>query len=209
MHTVIEDVQGRPAVIAAIDQRFQDAVLATQPTADGIPTLWTDAGHLHALLRYAKQEASPRYRMLLDLSAIDERLRTHREGQPPSDFTVVYHLMSLDANADLRIKVALSGDAPSIPSVTDLWANANWYEREVWDMFGIVFSGHPNLRRILLPPTWVGHPLRKDHPARRTEMGHYALTPETELQMGMGFLTATIFVYSTRSSQLPAVAVAE
>ena len=180
MHTVIEDVQGRPAVIAAIDQRFQDAVLATQPTADGIPTLWTDAGHLHALLRYAKQEASPRYRMLLDLSAIDERLRTHREGQPPSDFTVVYHLMSLDANADLRIKVALSGDAPSIPSVTDLWANANWYEREVWDMFGIVFSGHPNLRRILLPPTWVGHPLRKDHPARRTEMGHYALTPETE-----------------------------
>ena len=169
-----------PAIVGELATRFSHGVGALQSTADGIPTLWSDAQHFRDLLRYAKHEAKPRFRMLLDLTAIDERLRTHREGQPTADFTLVYHLMAFEANADLRIKVPLEGEKPSIPTVTDLWRNANWYEREVWDLFGIEFSGHPNLRRILLPPTWVGHPLRKDHPARRTEMGHYALTPEKE-----------------------------
>ncbi|MPZ43651.1 MAG: NADH-quinone oxidoreductase subunit C/D, partial [Betaproteobacteria bacterium] len=160
-----------PTIVGELAARFGGGVHALQPTADGIPTLWSDVEHFRALLRYAKHDAKPRFRMLLDLTAIDERLRTHRDGQPAADFTVVYHLMSFEANADLRIKVPLQGETPSIPTITDLWLNANWYEREVWDLFGIEFAGHPNLRRILLPPTWVGHPLRKDHPARRTEMG--------------------------------------
>ncbi len=75
--------------------------------------------------------------MLYDLTAIDERERTHRAGQPAADFTVVYHLRSLDRAADVRVKVALEGEAPSVPTVTDLWPSANWYEREVWDMFGV------------------------------------------------------------------------
>ena len=83
--------------------------------------------------------------MLYDLSAIDERMRAHRDGQPPSDFTVVYHLLSFERNEYLRIKVALSEDRLSLPSVTSIWPAANWYEREVWDMFGIVFDGHPHL----------------------------------------------------------------
>ena len=119
--------------------------------------------------------------MLYDLTAIDERMRTHRDGQPPSDFTVVYHLLSFDRNEYVRIKVALAETRLSLPSIADIWPAANWYEREVWDMFGIVFDGHPHLQRILMPKTWVGHPLRKDHPARATEMGPYQLPPDKEL----------------------------
>jgi len=119
--------------------------------------------------------------MLYDLSAIDERMRQHRDGQPASDFTIVYHLLSFERNEYIRIKVALAEDRLSLPTVTRIWPAANWYEREVWDMFGIVFDGHPHLQRLLLPKSWVGHPLRKEHPARATEMGPYQLPPEKEL----------------------------
>src|SRR5262249_2741333 len=95
-------------------------------------------------------------------------------------FTVVYTLLSFERNEYLRLKVALSERRLAAPSITSIWPSANWYEREVWDMFGIVFEGHPHLRRILMPESWVGHPLRKDHPARATEMGPYQLSPERE-----------------------------
>jgi NADH-quinone oxidoreductase subunit C/D len=131
-------------------------------------------------LRYLKQEAEQPYRMLYDLTAIDERTRIHREDQPASDFTVIYHLLSFARNADIRLKVALAADDATMPTITHIWPSANWYEREVWDMFGIVFDGHPHLRRILLPPTWRGHPLRKDHPARATEMEPFRLPQDKE-----------------------------
>ena len=118
--------------------------------------------------------------MLYDLTAIDERVRVNRRDQPDSDFTVVYHLLSYERNEDVRIKIALKGEFPSLKSVTDIWPSADWYEREVWDMFGITFEGHPHLRRILMPPTWEGHPLRKDHPARATEMEPFRLPDEKE-----------------------------
>ena len=153
-----------PAAIAA-------QVVAEQASADGVATVWVAAADAPAVLGALK----PDYPMLFDLFAIDERLRRHRQGQPAADFTVIYHLMSIALNRDIRVKVALLGDYPSTPSIARLWANANWYEREVWDMFGIAFEGHPNLRRILLPPTWEGHALRKEHPARATEMEPYSL----------------------------------
>jgi NADH-quinone oxidoreductase subunit C len=79
-------------------------------------------------------------------------------------FEVVYFLHSLERNTRLRLSCRLSGERPEIDSVTGVWAAANWYEREVFDLFGVVFRNHPDLRRILLPENWQGHPLRKDHP---------------------------------------------
>lgn len=79
-------------------------------------------------------------------------------------FEVVYHLHSIDRNLRVRLKCRLSGQKPEIDSVTPVWRGANWYEREVFDLFGIVFRGHPNPRRILMPEDWDGYPLRKDYP---------------------------------------------
>jgi NADH-quinone oxidoreductase subunit C/D len=159
-------------------QRFPG--LAAQETCDGIPTLWVEKSGYREVLRYLKEGIDRPYRMMYDLTAIDERLRKNRPGQPAADFTVVYTLLSFDRNEYLRLKVALEGDSPSLGTISDIWQCANWYEREVWDMFGIRFDGHPLLKRILMPPTWEGHPLRKDHPARATEMGQFRLTEEKQ-----------------------------
>ena len=167
-------------VIQEVQHRFADIPMTSQLTSDDIPTLWVPKTHVRDVLRYLKMNVGQPYRVLYDLCALDERLRAHRQQQPRSDFTVVYHLLSYERNADVRIKVALSGDRPSIPSVVDIYPSANWYEREAWDMFGITFEGHPHLRRILMPLTWIGHPLRKDHPARATEMGPFQLPDEKQ-----------------------------
>jgi NADH-quinone oxidoreductase subunit C/D len=166
----------RANVLQELEEVFGDAVLARQTTRDAVPTAWVAASRLRDVLRYLKSEVPQPYPMLYDLTAIDERVRENRQGQPPSDFTVVYHLLSLERNADVRIKVPLQGEYPTVRSITDIWTTANWYEREVWDMLGVTFDGHPHLRRILMPLTWAGHPLRKEHPARASEMGPFHLT---------------------------------
>jgi len=166
------------SILGELTTRFGPSAVAGQTTRDGIPTFWTPPGTLRQVLRYLKAEAPQPYRMLYDLTGIDERTRRHRQGQPAGDFTVVYHLLSFQRNQDVRVKVALQGEPPSIDSICDLWPSADWYEREVYDMFGVGFTGHPNLRRILMPPWWRGHPLRKDHPARATEMEPFSLPDE-------------------------------
>ena len=128
-------------------------------------------------MRYLKNDAPARFELMFDLSAIDERARQNRDGQPASEFTVFYHLMSLSSDDDVRIKVALA-DGESVDSIESIYPVANWYEREAFDMFGVEFDGHPNLCRILTPPLWEGHPLRKEHPARATEMDPFKMTPE-------------------------------
>ncbi|MFQ5743910.1 MAG: NADH dehydrogenase (quinone) subunit D [Acidobacteriota bacterium] len=167
------------AVIGDLQARFPDTDVQPQPTADGIPTAWVPPPQIEPLLGYLKEEIARPFRTLYDLTAIDERHRATRPaGATP--FTLVYHLLSYERNADVRLKVPLDGDEPSAPSVTGLWPAADWYEREVFDMFGIRFDGHPCLRRILMPDDWQGHPLRKEHPSRATEMVPYRL-PEEEL----------------------------
>lgn len=134
----------------------------------------------HEALHTAIAENPPVFEMLHDLTAIDERQREHIQEQPASDFTVVYHLMSFSSNTDVRLKVALVEPDIQLLSISDIWPSANWYEREVWDLFGIRFENHPNLTRIMLPPTWKGHALRKDHYARATEVEPFSLNEQKQ-----------------------------
>ena len=183
MNQTLSSIALEPDVSVILQElrgRFGAAVGAAQASQDGIPTQWIERNAARNILRYLKLEAERPYRMLYDLTAIDERTRAHREGQPASDFTVIYHLLSFARNADIRLKVALAAGDLVLPTITDIWPSANWYEREIWDMFGIVFAGHPRLRRILLPPAWQGHPLHKDHPARATEMEPFRLPQDKE-----------------------------
>ena len=90
-------------------------------------------------------------------------------GKKEKRFEVVYHLYSIKHRHALRVKAEVAADKPSIDSVVGIWAGANWHEREAYDMYGIVFNGHPDLRRILLPEDWEGYPLRKDYPVKGPE----------------------------------------
>lgn len=168
-----------PDIARELGKRFGDDC-HYQQTADGIPNVWIKRDQISEVLHYLKHDAKNCFELMFDLSAIDERHRKFREDQPSSDFTVFYHLMSLSADQDLRIKVPLQDEDNSIASVESIYPVANWYEREAFDMFGIQFDGHPNLRRILTPPLWEGHPLRKEHPARATEMDPFALPDEVQ-----------------------------
>lgn len=162
-------------VVRELGDRFGTENLVFQPTKDGVPTIWVPRALALDVLRFLKQLPQP-YSMLFDLSAMDERLRKHRYGLPKSDFTVFYHLLSIERNSDVRIKVALTTEDASLPTAIPVFPNANWYEREMIDLFGISFPGHPQPFRIMMPRTWEGHPLRKDYPARATEFDPFKLT---------------------------------
>lgn len=163
-----------------LQHKFAGHILSEQETRDNILTLWVKEQGIRDVLKYLKNETAKPYRMLYDITAIDERVRTNRQNQPDSDFTLIYQLLSYDRNEFIRLKAPLKGNSPSLSTITDIWPSANWYEREVWDMFGITFEGHPHLTRILMPPTWQGHPLRKEHPARATDMAPFTLPEKKE-----------------------------
>ncbi|MBT1707322.1 NADH-quinone oxidoreductase subunit C/D [Fulvivirgaceae bacterium PWU5] len=172
-----------PQTTELLKLKFGESTITEQSTRDGMTTVWLPLDRLREVLAYLKAGIEHPYPLLFDITAIDERTRQRNPLQnhhPTSDFTLVYHLLSFDRNAFLRLKVALNGEFPTVPSITKLWSNANWYEREVFDMFGIRFDGHPFLRRLLMPETWQGNPLRKEHPARATEMGPFRLFDEKQ-----------------------------
>ena len=168
-------------VAAAVEEKFGTALQHPNAAGDEIATFWVEREQIPRFLSFLKNGIAHPYRMLYDLTAIDERTRKSRLNEPEGDFTVVYHLFSYDRNEYVRVKTPLKENTLSVDSVTDLWPAANWYEREVWDMFGIRFTGHPHLVRILMPRTWEGHPLRKDHAARATEMGEFRLPDEKQM----------------------------
>lgn len=167
-------------ILQLLQERFSDVTFHQQSTKDGIPAFWVPGEQIVSVIQFLKSNPEPGFTFLYDICGIDERNRTNKNLNPSSDFTVVYHLFSFSKNQFIRIKVALLGEYPSLQSVTSVFKNANWYEREVYDMFGIRFNGHPHLQRLLMPLTWSGHPLRKEHPARATEIEPYQLLNEKQ-----------------------------
>ncbi len=166
-------------ILDALSARFGSAVTPAEASSD-MPTATVSPDSAAEVLRFLKTEATPKYRRLEDLTAVDESARRDRASFP--DFTLIYSLLSMEPATRIRLKVPLYGDAPKVKSITDIWPSANWYEREVFDMFGIGFSGHPNLSRLLMPLDWQGHPLRKSHPGRATQMPPYTQKDARRLQ---------------------------
>jgi NADH-quinone oxidoreductase subunit C len=130
--------------------RFPDVLVAR-----GEVTLFVEADALTATVGALRDDPDVRLDFLSSVTA------THHPGRTP-EFWVIYELRSVEHAHRLRIKVGLSGEEPTVPSLTPLFPTANWHERETWDLFGVRFDGHPHLVRILLPDDWEGHPLRKD-----------------------------------------------
>ena len=114
------------------------------------------------VMRFLRDDAECAFDMLMDLTCVDYH------GEEPR-FEVVYHLYSLAKNHRVRVKARVAEDACEIDTLSPLWASANWMEREVWDLYGVRFVGHPDLRRILLYEEFQGHPLRKDYPKERRQ----------------------------------------
>jgi len=144
---------------------------------------YVDAGRSADVLRWLKETPGQQYNYLVDITAVEYR-------DPERPIELVYELFSLERHAQLRIKAELAKDRLEVDSVVPLWAGANWLEREVYDMFGISFRGHPDLRRILMWETYAeGYPLRKDFPLRgrfsRAEQVRQALGGATEAHYSM------------------------
>ena len=149
----------------------------------GDTIVYMDAGRSADALRWLKETPGQQYDYLVDIPAVEYR-------DPERPIELVYELFSLERRAQLRLKVELAKDRLEVDSVVPVWAGANWLEREVYDMFGITFRGHPDLRRILMWETYAeGHPLRKDFPLRgrfsRAEQVRQALGGTTEAHYSM------------------------
>jgi NADH-quinone oxidoreductase subunit C len=127
-------------------------------STDDIPTLIVPADRIETVCRTLRDHPATRFTVCLDITATDHFPRAPR-------FDVVYHLVSVELTLTLRLKVRATVDT-DVPTVSTVWPSANWQEREVWDLFGIEFAGHPNLERLLTPDDWEGHPLRKDYPVQ-------------------------------------------
>src|SRR5690606_12972311 len=113
-------------VVSELTAQFGAAAFTIQPTRTGMPVLWVAREQLIAVLTFLRQLPQP-YVMLYDLHGMDERLRTHRQGLPAADFSVFYHLMSLERNSDVMIKVALKESDLNVPTIASIWPNADWY----------------------------------------------------------------------------------
>lgn len=144
-------------VVEKLKKRFSASVLDSYSFRDE-NTVIIKKEDLVAICRYLKSDPDLSFDFLSDLCGVDYMGREPR-------FEVVYHLFSINKHHRIRLK-AMVGEREKIPSVVGVWSTADWHEREAFDMYGIIFEGHPNLTRILMPENWDGHPLRKDYPLK-------------------------------------------
>ena len=159
--------QTESPLVAALREAHAEWI-AEAIQAFGETTVVVPREHIAAACAFYKTTPGLEFTMLSDLCGVD------RGPEEDPRFEVNYHLFSTTKFHRLRLKVLLAEDDARVPTVTTVWRTANWHERETFDMFGVVFDGHPDLRRILLPDDWQGHALRKDFPLRGFEP--YSLT---------------------------------
>jgi NADH-quinone oxidoreductase subunit C len=148
-------------LLPRLRETFGDRILASHDQC-GDETIVIDREHALDIFQQLRDRPALAFNYLMDETCVDLL------GQTPR-FEVVCHLLSLAHGHRLRVKMRVPEEDPVVPSLVPLWSSANWLEREAWDMFGIRFIGHPDLRRILLYEEFVGHPLRKDYPVNKRQ----------------------------------------
>jgi len=154
--------------VATVTARFPGAVQA-RPSLPGEAVVTVEAGRWPEVARWLAGDGG--FSFLSDLCGVDWPHRTPR-------FDIVCSLTDLATPRRLRVVIGVEdGDPPTLDSVTGVWPGANWFERETYDLFGIVFAGHPDLRRILMPDEWEGHPLRKDYSVGKVPVEYKHLSP--------------------------------
>lgn len=148
-------------VLNALKKRFKDEIVDSHAHV-GDETILIKPEHLLEIAKFLREDPKMSFEVLTDITAMDYLRRKPR-------FEVVYHFHSLTKKHRLRIKVLVEEGEEVVPTLTGVWRSANWAEREVWDMFGIRFDGHPDLRRILMYEEFEGFPLRKDYPVQQSQ----------------------------------------
>jgi NADH-quinone oxidoreductase subunit C len=153
--TDLEQLKSHPAILRLLSWNPQ-AVEGVKFDRDEM-TIYVERSTICEACALLRDDANCPFNYLSDVTCVDWYPSEPR-------FEVIYHLLSIPNRERVRLKVRLSGDGPALDSVTSVWPGANYFEREIFDLFGIRFNGHPYLRRILMPENWEGHPLRKDYP---------------------------------------------
>ena len=148
-----------PALVALLQEAVPGARLESAPSIDLQTTVYVARDDVFAIALALREAPNLRFALLAELTAADFWPREPR-------FELVYMLVSIEHGLRLRLKVRLQGDEAHVATVSPIWPAANWLEREVWDLFGIVFDHHPDPRRLLMPEDWEGFPLRKDYPVQ-------------------------------------------
>lgn len=151
-------------IAARVNEKFGARIIDTT-LFRGQAAVTIRPADLRELLTFLRDDAEIRCEWLMDVGGVDYLGYDEREWR----FEVVYQMYSMSRNHRFRVKVAVQDDAVTVPSVWDMWGIANWMEREVWDLYGVKFTGHPNLRRIMCHDEFVGHALRKDYPITKRQ----------------------------------------
>lgn len=151
------------SLLERVSQKFSEVILETH-SFRGDNTILIQKESILKVMEFLKTDPELEFNVLMDLSAVDYFWMFKKPR-----FEVVYHLFSMSKKHRLRVKVGVDEKDLSVDSMTAFWPVANWFEREVWDLFGIKFSGHPNLKRILMYEEFAGHPLRKDYPYNKRQ----------------------------------------